>query len=236
MHQLENHVQIPTTCSHVLCSGSGEELDLPLSFKISWILQVSFFRSKSFKISWPQWRVTINNIFFAMALSDDTYQLLIVLYVLASSHDLVTVSVHRPASKDSHTVSLTQTQQAGRAPLLETANDKLGIWGHWDSHFHVGLQWLYTHWLGLRRISSFKKNVQVCLPHWRPGHSELELYILCNGIMSRYKRYKQIIDCFSCAFIWSWPCDLMMSQQAAHQLQLHVLELGQHVQQVSTTS
>jgi hypothetical protein len=28
----------------------------------------------------------------------------------------------------------------------------------------------------------------------------------------------------------------MMSPQAAHQLQLQVLELGQHVQQVSTTS
>jgi hypothetical protein len=33
--QQENHVQIPTTCSHVLFSGSGEELDLPFAFKLS---------------------------------------------------------------------------------------------------------------------------------------------------------------------------------------------------------
>ncbi len=115
MHQLENHVQIPTTCSHVLCSGSGEELDLPFVFKLSWILQVSFFRSKDFKISWPQWRVTINYIFFAMELSDNTYQLLIVSYVLASSHDLVTVPVHRPASKGSHMVRAADSDQTGRA-------------------------------------------------------------------------------------------------------------------------
>ncbi len=46
-------------------------------------------------------------IFFAMVLSDDTFQLFIVSHVLASGHDLLLCqcdSVHRPASKGSHTV------------------------------------------------------------------------------------------------------------------------------------
>jgi hypothetical protein len=38
-------------------------------------------------------KVTINCIFFGMALSDDTYQFLFVSYVLASGHDLNTVQV-----------------------------------------------------------------------------------------------------------------------------------------------
>ncbi len=29
--------------SHVLCSGSGEELEVPFTIKLSWILQVAFF-------------------------------------------------------------------------------------------------------------------------------------------------------------------------------------------------
>ncbi len=83
-----------------------------------------------------------------MALSDDTYQLLSVSYVLAFGHDLVTVPVHRPASnlKGSHTVRAADSDPTGltgpiAAESVQTANDKLGIWqGHWDSHFHVGLQ------------------------------------------------------------------------------------------------
>ncbi len=56
---------------------------------------VLFFCLKGFKISRLQWRVTINCIFkfFAMVLSDYTYQLLIISYVLANDHDLVTVPV-----------------------------------------------------------------------------------------------------------------------------------------------
>ncbi len=50
-------------------------------------------------------------------------------------------SVHRPASKGStHSGQLTRTRLAGRSPLQQTADDKLGTWqGHWDS------MWVYTH-------------------------------------------------------------------------------------------
>ncbi len=44
-----------------------------------------------FKVFLPQWSITINYIFFGMALREDKFQLLIVSYVLASGHDLVTV-------------------------------------------------------------------------------------------------------------------------------------------------
>ncbi len=49
--------------------------------------------------------------------------------------------VHRPASKGStHSGQLTRTRLAGRSPLQQTANDKLGTWqGHWDS------MCVYTH-------------------------------------------------------------------------------------------
>ncbi len=54
MHQLENHLQIPTTphClnyhhkHNVLCSWSGEELDLLLAFKLSWIGVVFFVQQR----------------------------------------------------------------------------------------------------------------------------------------------------------------------------------------------
>ncbi len=40
--------------SHVLCSGSGEELEVPFTIKLSWILQVAFFFcSKGFKSPGP---------------------------------------------------------------------------------------------------------------------------------------------------------------------------------------
>ncbi len=90
MHQLETHVQIPTT-PHCLnnchvhnvltCSAVGVARSLTCpshsSLELCWCL---FFRLKGFKISRLQWRVKIDGIFFAMALSDDKYQFVIVSY------------------------------------------------------------------------------------------------------------------------------------------------------------
>ncbi len=100
-------------------------------------------------------RVTINCIFFAMALREDTYKLLIVSYELASGHDLVTVPDYQCASVTQSTDpppkaatlsgQLTQTWLAGWSLLQQTAYDNLGTWqGHWDSPFHVGLHTWYT--------------------------------------------------------------------------------------------
>ncbi len=155
-------------------------------------VEVSFFFSKGFKVSLPH---KINCIFFAMASSDNTNQLSIVSYVLASGHDLVTRWwVHRTATPKAATQSgqLTWTWQAGWGPLLQTANDKLSIWqGHWDSHFHVDLQ----------KSSS--------LP--APLKAQLQLTWIVYSLqwcqLKKHTNYIPIIDCFSCAFILSWPCD-----------------------------
>ncbi len=132
-----------------------------------------FFRSKVF---------TINCIFFATR-----YIPIINCFLCAFIWSWVMTlwlddeSTALPPKAATQSEQLTRTRQAGRGPLLQTANDKLGIWqGHWDSHFHEHLQWLYKHWLGLRRISSFKKNVEsacqciiMMMPHWhwRPCHN-----------------------------------------------------------------
>ncbi len=100
MHQLENNVQIPTT-PHCLndhhqhnvltCSAVGVVWSLTCLLH-SWIVQVSFPRV--LKSPCPnegsQKYILCNGVDL---LSDNTYQLLIISYVLASGHDLVTVPV-----------------------------------------------------------------------------------------------------------------------------------------------
>ncbi len=76
-----------------------------------------FFQRVFLKSPLPTWRITINCIFFAKVSSDATHQLLIVSYVLASRHDLVTWWwVHRTATnlKGSHTVRAADSDQTGR--------------------------------------------------------------------------------------------------------------------------
>ncbi len=129
------------------------ELDLPFTFK--WFLNCAgvIFCSKGFKISLPQWRITINCIFFAMALSDNTYPLLMVSYVLASGNDLVAVPVWlspqacQPEERQSHCQgsSLWPDLPAGtHCSRLLMTSWALGkdIWR--DSPFHVGLYTWYT--------------------------------------------------------------------------------------------
>ncbi len=95
-------------------------------------------------------------------------------------------SVHRPSSKGSHAVRAADSDPKGRpgptaAEPVQTANDKLGIGqGHWDSHFHVALQWL-------RRISSFKNNVQICLPIWRASQGLVKMNLNCMESQDTYQ-------------------------------------------------
>ncbi len=87
--------------------GDLFKLALLIVFKLqAQSVEVSFSFWRGVKHFLPLWRVTINCIFFAMALIEDTHQLLIVSFVLASGHDLVILWwVHRPATTKGNELS-----------------------------------------------------------------------------------------------------------------------------------
>jgi hypothetical protein len=65
-------------------------------------------------------------------------------------------------------------------------------------------------YLDFKGFQVFKKSSSLPAPlkAWSQLNLNCIIIILCNGIKSRYI---PIINCFSCAFILSWPCDSMMS-------------------------
>ncbi len=73
---------------------------------------------------------------------------------------LLTQSKGKPPKAATLSGQLTQIRPAGRSPLQQTANDKLGTWqGHWDSPIHEGLHTWYTKQL----ISTWPWNFRVML-------------------------------------------------------------------------
>ncbi len=191
MHQ--NHVQIQTTYHH-LNNHHTHKILMCFAVEVGgapsclWhylqSVQVScYFGSESFKkcfeFSWPQWRAKINCIFLAMALSEDTYLLLIVSYVLASCQ-WQWDSVHKPATNaatQSRSGQLTRTLPAGRR------SDKLSTCqGNGDNHanyFPFGLNTWYkaTYQLELEISKSS------CQSLAEPGRCQE--YVLCVQQVSK---------------------------------------------------
>jgi hypothetical protein len=107
-----------------------------------------FFCSEDFKISLPQWRVTIDWIFFAMALGDNTYQLLIVSYMLTSGHDLVTVWLSPQASQQRQPHSQGSWLRLNQQARPHSAHCSRLLMTSWTLGKDIGIVrsiWVYTH-------------------------------------------------------------------------------------------
>ena len=132
----------------MLCCGSGVELDLPLAFKLSLnCTGVLFFlrvlkspgpsegsQSIVYSLQWHWLRIHINYELFLMCLH-------LAMTLLLCHCD----SVHRPASKGSHTVRAADLGPTGwLCSRLLMTSWALGRDIGRDSPFHVGLHTHYT--------------------------------------------------------------------------------------------
>ncbi len=84
-------IRSTTLLTSLLCGGWSFTLPVTLFCRCSIFFSCECFKS-FIQVCRPQCRVTINCKFFTVASIEGIYQLLIVSYVLASGHDLVTPS------------------------------------------------------------------------------------------------------------------------------------------------